>query len=218
MNTHPIISDLERRKTSKHYDPSKRVPPEKMEILYEALRLTASSINSQPWKFIVIESEEAKRRMEKTFARKNPHNKKHVADGSHMILFAHNPRYTRKDFAKVVDTDIANGRGTADSRERLLSKYSFAESRTNTNGNNAEWTKAQIYIALGNALHVLARLDVDGTPMEGIDTELISKEFAQELNGYVCEVALAVGYHHPEGANTKLPKSRLPKKEIIKIL
>lgn len=218
MNQHPAIIDLEKRKTSKHYDPSRRVPQEKMEVIYEALRLTASSINSQPWKFIVIESEEAKRRFEKTFARKNPHNRKHVSEGSHVILLAHNPSYTRDDYAKVVDNDIANGRGAAKDRERLLSKFSFAQSRTDASGNNANWTRSQVYIALGNALHVLARLDVDGTAMEGIDSELISEEFENELDGYVCDVALAVGYHHPDGHNAKLPKSRLPIEDVLQVL
>ncbi|WP_281557802.1 nitroreductase family protein [Thalassomonas sp. RHCl1] len=218
MLKHPIIVDLEKRKTSKKYDPSKRVPPEKMEILYDSLRLTASSINSQPWKFIVIESRSAKQRLAKTFSRKNPHNKKHVFDGSHVILFAHNPKYSIYDYAKVVDADIANGRGVIEDRDKYLAKFSFAELKTDLSGNNAEWTKAQVYIALGNALHTLARLDVDGTAMEGIDPELISQEFEDELAGYVCEVALAVGYHHPEGTNAKLPKSRLAKEDIIQVL
>lgn len=218
MKKHPVISDLNTRKTSKHYDPNRRVSQEKMEVIYEALRLTASSINSQPWKFIVIESNEAKKRLEKTFARKNPHNRKHVSEGSHVILLAHNPSYTRDDYTRVVDNDIANGRGKPEDRERLISKFSFAESRTNASGNNANWTKAQVYIALGNALHVLARLDVDGTAMEGIDSELISEEFKEELDGFVCEVALAVGYHHPEGLNAKLPKSRLPIEDVLQVL
>jgi nitroreductase/dihydropteridine reductase len=141
-----------------------------------------------------------------------------VSEGSHVILLEHNPSYTRDDYAKVVDNDIANGRGKPEDRERLLSKFSFAESRTDALGSNAEWTKAQVYIALGNALHVLARLDVDGTAMEGIDSEWISKEFKEELDGYVCEVALAVGYHHPDGLNSKLPKSRLPIEEILQVL
>lgn len=218
MVQHPVISDLRTRKTSKHYDPTRRVSQENMDVIYEALRLTASSINAQPWKFIVIESEQAKARLEKTFARKNPHNRKHVSEGSQVILFAHNPSYTIENYAKVVDTDIANGRGEPNDRSRLMSKFSFAESKMDVSGDNANWTKAQVYIALGNALHVLARLGIDGTAMEGIDSELISDEFQAELDGYICEVALAIGYHHPESLNSKLPKSRLPLEEILQVL
>jgi len=218
MTQHQIISDLTTRKTSKHYDPTRRVSQDKLDVIYEALRLTASSINSQPWKFLVIESEAAKRRLETTFARKNPHNMKHVADGSHVILMAHNPRYTCDDYAKVVDSDLANGRGGPETRDGAMSKYSFAESKTDAEGFIGTWTMAQVYIALGNALHTLARLDVDGTPMEGIDPELIGEVFAEELDGHVCHVALAIGYHHPDGFNAKLPKSRLPMKDVLRVL
>lgn len=45
--------------------------------------------------------------------------------------------------------------------------------------------------------------------MEGIDTDLINIEFEKELNGYQCEVALSIGYRHPEeDYNAQLPKSR----------
>ncbi len=44
--------------------------------------------------------------------------------------------------------------------------------------------------------------------MEGIDTELVNKAFAKELGGYQCELALAVGYSHPDDYNARLPKSR----------
>ncbi|WP_310619943.1 NAD(P)H-dependent oxidoreductase [Flexibacterium corallicola] len=214
MSQHPIVSDLAIRKTAKRYDPNKRVPKELMEVLYEALRLTASSINSQPWKFIVLESGEAKARMGETFVNMFQFNKRQVLDASHVILLAHNPRYTREDYAKVVDTDIASNRTAPEERDSALAKFAFAEMNTDENGNTSAWTNAQTYIALGNALHVLARLNIDGTPMDGVDTALISKVFEKELNGYVCSIALALGYHH----NATLPKSRLPKENVLQVL
>jgi nitroreductase/dihydropteridine reductase len=40
--------------------------------------------------------------------------------------------------------------------------------------------------------------------------------FSEELAGYQCDVALAIGYHHPdEDFNASLPKSRLALKDII---
>lgn len=218
MNSNPIINDLETRKTSKRYDPTRRVPNEKLEVLYEALCLSPSSINSQPWKFIVIESEEAKRRMETTFANKFQYNRRHVMESSHIILLAHNPSYTRDDYAKVVDSDIVNARTKPEDRDRALSKVSFAEMYTDESGRNAGWTKTQVYLALGNALHVLARLNIDGTPMEGVDSKIIGEVFEQELDGYLCEVALAIGYHHEDDHNSKLPKSRLPREEVLQVL
>lgn len=214
--SHPILEDLSQRYTCKRYDPSKRVSQQNLDVLFEAMRLSASSINSQPWKFIVIESDEAKERMSKTFANKFQFNQPHVFDSSHIILFAHNPRYTRDNYAEVVDNGIADGRTKPEERETAFGAYIFAELNTDENGDNGTWTRAQTYIAFGNALHTLARLKIDATPLEGVDADLISEEFAKELDGYRCEVALAIGYHHPEeDYNRALPKSRRSMESVM---
>ncbi len=207
--THPIIKDLNWRHTTKKYDTSKKVPEEDLQVLYEAMRLSASSINSQPWKFIVIETDEAKQRMSNTFERMHHYNRPHVFDSSQIILFAHNPHYTRENYAEVVDKGIEDGRTKPEDREGAFGGFVFAESNTDKNGNTAPWTKAQLYIAFGNTLHTLARLKIDATPLEGIDTELVNDEFKKELDGYQCDVALAIGYQHPtDDFNAALPKSR----------
>ena len=212
---HPILKDLQTRYTCKKYDPTKKVPKEKLEVLLESIRLSASSINSQPWKFIVLESDEAKQRMYKTFENKYQFNQAHVVEASHVILFTHNPHYTREDYAKVVDQYITDGRISKEEREKAFGSFLFAQLNTDENGNTQIWTKNQLYLAFGNALHTLARLEIDSTALEGIDAPMVEKEFAKELEGYKCEVALAIGYRHEEDFNTKLPKSRLSQEELF---
>ncbi|WP_419649568.1 nitroreductase family protein, partial [Thiolapillus sp.] len=68
--SHPIVEDLRWRHTAKKYDPARRVSETDMEVLFETLRLSASSINSQPWRFVVIESDEARQRIHDTFVHK----------------------------------------------------------------------------------------------------------------------------------------------------
>ncbi len=207
--SHPILDDLRWRYTTKRYDPSRKIPQADLDVLLEAMRLSASSINSQPWKFIVVESEAAKARLAKTFTEKYPFNQPHICDSSHVILFAHNPHYTREHYAEVVDDGVSDKRTTPENRESAFGAFMFAELNTDQNGYNGNWTKAQTYIALGNTLHTLARLKIDSTPMEGIDTEKVNAEFSAELDGYQCDLALAIGYHHPqEDYNAALPKSR----------
>ncbi len=214
--SHPIINDLNWRHTAKKYDVTRKVSQADLDVLFEAMRLSASSINSQPWKFIVIESEQAKARMDKTFLNKHQFNQHHVFDSSQIILFAHNPAYTRDDYAKVVDKGIEDKRTAVENKEKAFASFVFAELNTGENGDTSAWTKAQTYIALGNTLHTLARLKIDATPLEGIDSELVSEEFKEELAGYQCDVALAIGYHHQEDDfNAKLPKSRLSMADIL---
>jgi len=213
---HPIIDDLLWRHTAKKYDVSRKIPQKELDVLFDAMRLSASSINSQPWKFVVIESGEAKNRMSKTFAHKHQYNQAHVFDSSQIILFAYNPRYTRDNYAEVVDKGISDNRTKAEARESAFGAFTFAEFNTDEAGDTSCWTKAQTYLALGNTLHTLARLKIDSTPMEGIDIDLVNKEFKKELDGYQCDVALAIGYHHPdEDFNAKLPKSRLRLDDIL---
>jgi len=216
MMQHPIIHDLTHRHTCKKYDPEKKIPQAELEVLYEAIRLSASSINSQPWKFIVIRSEEAKKRMYRTFKNKYQFNQQHIFESDQIILFAHNPYYTREDYAKIVDQGIMDGRTKLEEREKAFGSFIFAEMNTDKNGFNGNWTKAQLYISLGNTLHTLARLNIDATPLEGIDIALVSEEFREELDGYTCHVALAIGYyHHEKDFNAKLPKSRLAHETVF---
>jgi nitroreductase/dihydropteridine reductase len=215
--SHPIIQDLNRRYTAKKYDASKRISPQDMDVIKEAIRLSASSINSQPWKFIVIESDEAKQRFHDTFANMHQFNQPHAKEASHIILFAHNPKFTKDDYRKVVDVEVSSGHLPAEMYDNMLNgAFGFAESQTNELGFNGHWTKAQTYIALGNTLHVLARLGIASTPMEGVDPEMIGKIFEKELDGYVCEFALAMGYHlEGQDYNYGLPKSRLAAEDVL---
>ena len=213
--THEIIDDLNWRRTTKKFDPERKVSEEDLNTLLEAIRLTPSSINSQPWRFVVLDSQEARERMAGTFTPTFEFNRPHVFDASYFILFGYNPRYTREDYAEVVDKQIEDGRIKPEDREKGFRSFFFAELNTDENGDTSCWTKAQLYIALGNALHALARMRIDATPIEGLDADRVNREFADELAGYRCDVALAIGYHHPDDYNAALPKSRRRMDSIV---
>jgi nitroreductase/dihydropteridine reductase len=141
--THPIIEDLTRRYTVKKYDATRKVSSEDLAILFEAMRLSASSINSQPWRFVVIDSNEAKTRMSKTFAAMHHYNQPYVFDSSQVILFAYNPQYKRDDYAKVVDKGIIDKRTSPEEREAAFGCFLSAELNTSESGDTSIWTKAQ---------------------------------------------------------------------------
>ncbi len=217
--SHQVITDLNRRYTAKKYDAAKRISEEDMAIIKEAIRLSASSINSQPWKFIVIESDDAKQRLHNTFANMHQFNQAHAKEASHTILLAYDPKFTKQKYAKRVDAEVTSGHLPAEMYDQFMGAYAFAEANTDEAGYNGNWTKAQVYLALGNLLHTIARLGIDSTPMEGVDSALIGQEFNEELDGHVCEVALAIGYHKDgEDYNFGLPKARLALDDVITTL
>ncbi|WP_456389524.1 nitroreductase family protein [Profundibacter sp.] len=214
--TDQILQDLGTRHTVKKYDATRKISKADLDVFLEALRLSPSSINSQPWRFVVIGSDAARARMNSTFANKFQFNQPHILDASHIILFAYDPHYTRDDFAKIVDKGIKDGRVKPQDRDKAFGSFAFAELNTDADGFTGHWTKAQLYIAMGNALHTLARLKIGATPLEGIDTDLVNEEFKSELGGYRCDVALAIGYSDAEeDFNAKLPKSRRNPEDIF---
>lgn len=135
------------------------------------------------------------------------------------ILFAYDPKFTKEKYAKRVDAEVASGHLPKEMYDNMMGAYAFADANTDETGFNGGWTKAQVYIALGNILHTLARLGIDSTPMEGVDPTLIGEVFKEELDGHICEVALSMGYHlKSEDYNQGLPKARLPLESVITTL
>lgn len=55
--------------------------------------------------------------------------------------------------------------------------------------------------------------------MEGVDADLIGELFKEELDGHICEVALAIGYPKAEeDYNYGLPKARLAMNDVITVV
>lgn len=107
------------------YDSNKRIDAQDLNVILEAMRLSASSINSQPWKFVVVESEQAKQRLHDTFANKHQFNQHHAKEASHIILFAYDPKFTKEKFVKRVDAEVSSGHLPESMRENFMGAYAL---------------------------------------------------------------------------------------------
>lgn len=56
-----ILDAARRRYAVKAYDPERRVPEAAMRQIYELLRHSPSSVNAQPWHFVVPTTRPARR-------------------------------------------------------------------------------------------------------------------------------------------------------------
>ena len=54
-----MLDIVRQRYTTKHYDETKRISDEDFGKLAEVLRLSPSSVNSQPWHWFVADTDEA---------------------------------------------------------------------------------------------------------------------------------------------------------------
>ena len=70
MSTAVNLSEIARRRyTTKAFDPSRSIPAETMDQLRTLLRYAPSSVNSQPWHFVIASSDCSARCRPKRIAR-----------------------------------------------------------------------------------------------------------------------------------------------------
>lgn len=187
-----LIAGLEWRHAVKAYDPSKKVSPEDISKIVEAARLAPTSSGLQPFRVLVVKSQEIKNRLAPGSL-----NPECMRDCSHVLVFAAWDRYTAQRIDEVYDwtTDergLPRGRfgSYTDKLKDMYLKETAAE-------NHAHIAR-QTYIALGLALAQAAELKIDSTPVEGFDNALIDQELELDKMGLKSVSILYVGYADTE--------------------
>ncbi|WP_311327506.1 nitroreductase family protein [Capnocytophaga sputigena] len=187
------------RYTTKLYS-SKRVSDEDIAKLKEILRLTPSSINSQPWQFVFISDEPTK----EAFAKVSFINEERIRQAIHLVVFMANSALPSFE-EKLAKASTEAGVGFYHKVQKPKGDVSLYA-----------WMNNQVYISLGFFLSACASMGIDSTPMEGI----INTEYDKLLNEpqYTTLFAVAIGYRDPEDSNQLHlhPKSRLPLEDVVK--
>ena len=206
------VSLAKRRYTTKAYDVSRRIPQATVDALLEQLRHSPSSVNSQPWHFIVADSAEGKARLAKSTAERYAYNSSKILDASHVIVFC-----TRTE---MLDQEAADGRfrdeqaraGQNQSRRHYVDLHRFDQKDVQ------HWMEKQTYLALGTALLGAAAHGLDATPIEGFDSKVLDAELGLRERGFTSVVILSLGYRSETDFNAGLNKSRLPASQVFTFL
>ncbi len=215
-----LLKALNWRNATKKYNPTKKISQEDMEKLLDLLQLSSSSTNIQPWHFIVAASDGAKAKVAKSTEEKYPFNTHKIVDASAVIIFATKFDYDDKYLQHILEKEEEDGRIPNDDARTAAhgARALFTSIHKDQLNDYKHWADKQVYLNLGNFLLGAALLEIDATPMEGFDAEIIDKEFALQEKGFASTVLVSVGYRADDDFNGKSPKSRLAKEEIIEIL
>ena len=194
-----IIKLLQSRYTTKVYDPSFRLSEEQLATIKEVLRLSPSSINSQPWAFELIDDKALK----SVLAEESRSNLDRVKQASLLIVF-----YTYRDVETFIKERI-------DTQETPAQAQTYFHNYVASQGSEAiqAWQTHQIYIALGVLLTSLASMGLDSTPMEGIDVDKYDKILGREK--YRPVLAVLVGRHAEDDFNHPSRKSKQRRNDVI---
>ena len=208
---------LDWRYSTKSFDPEKKISDEDVEQIKALLQMSASSINSQPWHFVLASSEEGKRRLTKGTQRFFSFNEKKIMDASHVVLFCSKTDISDKYLAHVTDKEDQDGRFATEElkKQNLSAKKLFTNIHRHDLKDAQHWMEKQVYLNIGTLLLGAGAMKIDAVPMEGIDTKALDEEFDLRSQGYTSLVMVALGYRAEDDFNAKLPKSRLPEEEIF---
>ncbi|MEB6478430.1 oxygen-insensitive NAD(P)H nitroreductase [Acinetobacter vivianii] len=206
------LATAKTRYATKAYDAEKKIPKEQFEKLLEILRFSPSSVNIQPWHFLIAETDESKQRIASGLTGNYVYNAAKVLHSSHTLIFCTRTDISAEYLEQLLQQDDLSGRfkdETAKQGQRAT-REGYVEFYRNELKNLSAWMENQTYLALGQLLFAAGLEGIDATPMEGFDRNIINQEFGLTEKGLKASVIVALGYRSESDFNAKLPKSRLP--------
>lgn len=200
------------RYTTKAYDANKKIPQAQLNKLLEILRFSPSSVNIQPWHFLIAQSDAAKQRIAAGLTGAYVYNAAKVLNSSHTLVFCTRTDISPEYLEQLLQQDALSGRFKDDKAKQAQrdTRHGYVEYYRNELNNLNAWLENQTYLALGQLLFAAAMEGIDATPMEGFDRNSINQEFGLSEKNLKASVIVALGYRSEHDFNANLPKSRLP--------
>lgn len=204
-----MIESLKWRYATKKFDKNKQVTAENIQLLKEAVRLTASSYGLQPYKVLEIKSPEIREKL-KAVSFGQPQ----ITDASTLFVFCANDDLTDAHIdsylelsAKIQKVDVEVFKGYGDFMKGVFGSRTTADKH--------EWAARQAYIALGNLLTTAASMQIDVCPMEGFDARQYNEILGLKGSGYSSVVIAAIGYRSADDEAQNKAKVRRPLDELF---
>lgn len=204
------------RHSCKAFDPNKTIPEATAHQLEELLRLAPSSINAQPWHYIMATTPSGKNQVAQSMPDTMSYNAQKVRAASHVLVLCGLDTLSDAHIAAMVEQEAADGRyqQPQDKTQRLTLCHGYVGKKREA-GNVQPWIDRQVYLALGTLLLGAATLGIDACPIEGFDTQRLDNALGLGQRGMHSLVVVAMGYRSPDDFNAVLPKSRFPAQRIF---
>ncbi|MCW2118052.1 oxygen-insensitive NAD(P)H nitroreductase [Flavobacterium sp. 7A] len=213
-----VLSDiLNNRYSVKEFDATKKISEADIEQVKDLLRLSPSSINLQPWHFLIADTTEGKQRIAKGTEGFFHFNTPKVYDASHVIVFAARTNADETYMTSILEQEDKDGRFAAQQFKDQVQggRKLFVDLHKYDLKDLQHWMEKQVYLNMGSLLLGVAALGIDACPMEGVDLKALDIEFGLREKGYTALAVVSLGYRKDTDFNAKLPKSRFPEETII---
>lgn len=204
-----FLEDQNWRYATKKFDATRKVSADDINILKEAIRLSASSYGLQPYKVIFVETQTLRAQLQPA-----AWGQSQITDASHLVVFANITDFGNHQIDAAIE-NLTKTRGLA--ADALKGYGDFIKSKISTLPleNRNTWTSKQTYLALGNLLNAAASLKIDVTPMEGFEPEKINAILELDKLGLNASLIATIGYRAAEDATQHYAKVRKSDEELF---
>lgn len=212
-----IVKISKERYTTKYYDATKEVTEDELNQLIEVLRNSPSSVNAQPWHFIIVNNKTSKQKIISAIA---DFNYARINDSSYTIVFCIKTAIKDDYLKHLLEKEAADGRfPNAEVQQAQDSgRRHFVGLNNQTEEQLFNWERSQLYIALGQFLFAAKAIDIDSTAIEGFDHQKLDELLNLKEKGLKSAVLATIGFASKEDSNATRPKSRLSKDELFTFL
>lgn len=204
-----FIENAKWRYATKKFDTTKKVSNKDLNILKEAITLSASSYGLQPYKVIIVENQELRAKLQPA-----SWGQTQIVDASHLIVFANIINIGEPEiddyFKNLIDT-----RGIPAEAVQGYSDYMKSNVLPLSEEVKNIWTSKQTYLALGNLLNAASELKIDVTPMEGFVPAQYNEILGLDKLNLNATLVAAVGYRHEEDATQHYKKVRKSNEDLF---
>lgn len=210
MNKNEIISQLRWRYATKKFDSDRKIPAETWDTLEEVLRLSPSSTGLQPWKFVVVQSDEMKSKLFQAGMKQAQ-----IPSCSHLVVFSSlkqiSEDYLNRYFDFTEETRTLPKDTLKDFKDSLIASFVNGPRKATTQ----QWTQRQCYIALGFLVFAASMLGIDSCPMEGFEPEKFDEILGLDQLGYGSVAMVTLGYRAVDDKTQLQKKVRFPASDVI---
>ncbi|GGB80108.1 NAD(P)H-dependent oxidoreductase [Flavobacterium suaedae] len=205
------LESLKWRYATKKYDSQKKVSDKDIENLKSAIQLSVSSGGLQPYRVVVVKSQEMKEKLaEAAFG----NNQNVFKDCSHLFIFANEinlgDNHVDKYMQNISETRNVERESLADFENMIKGSL-----KNRSEEENSHWAGKQSYIALGSLITAAAVAKIDTTPMEGFDPKGVDSILELDKKGLASAAIVAAGYRHSDDDFQSYAKVRKPEEELF---
>ncbi|MGC5776839.1 NAD(P)H-dependent oxidoreductase [Paenibacillus pabuli] len=208
-----VLNAYQFRHATKQFDASRIIAAEDFEYILETARLSPSSIGLEPWKFLIVQNPDLRKRLSEV----SSGAQKQLATASHfVVILARSDASYNSPYAEYMLKEIKGmPNDVFELTREAYGKFQKNQRMLENPRTLLDWASKQTYIALGNMMTAAALIGIDSCPIEGFNYEAVHRLLDEEglLEDGLWDVSAMAAFGY-RAENPTREKSRQPLDKI----